>query len=460
MKLSLFSLVLLIVAGIESIRTLPSTAVFGSSLIFYYLLSAVIFLIPVAFVSAEFASRYPEEGGVFHWIRRAFGDRAGVLAVWLQWINTMVWYPTMLVFLSGTAAYLIDPALAQDKIYLLGASLCIFWSMTFLNLRGIQVSARMNSFCGSAGTLIPMCVLIGLGAWWVFSGKPLAGSFSWSEIVPSSNWLDGSSALVTIMASFLGMELAGVYVGDIQNPQKNFPKAIAASVAILMGTMVLGAVAIALVIPREGINFADGVMQTFSTFFEAFQVPFLVPVLAVLIIVGGAGGSVNWLLSPAKGLEQAAEQGFLPSYFLKKNRFGVASRILILQAMVVSTFCFAIQFIPNVNSYYWFLMALSTGLYMVMYILLFLAALKLKRAKEGYQIPRGMRTASCVAGLLACALGAMPLLDALRRNWRQPQWRLRAAVALLVALLFEDLPDVADWGRMKAPLLRMALEKP
>jgi amino acid transporter len=126
-----------------------------------------------------------------------------------------------------------------------------------------------------------------------------------------------------------------------------------------------------------------------------------------LIIVGSAGGSVNWLLSPAKGLLQAAEHGFLPNFFLAKNIHGVSVRILILQAIVVSVFCLSIQLVPSVNAFYWFLMALSTGLYMLMYILLFLAALKLGRpAKDllSYQIPRGIRTISCLAGLVGCTI--------------------------------------------------------
>src|SRR5579859_5591988 len=114
-KISLFSLVLLIVAAIDSIRNFPSMALFGSSLVFFFIFSALFFLLPISLVSAEFASRNAEEGGVFHWVRQAFGKRVGVLAVWLQWINTMVWYPTILSFIAGTAAYLVNPALGENK---------------------------------------------------------------------------------------------------------------------------------------------------------------------------------------------------------------------------------------------------------------------------------------------------------------------------------------------------------
>ena len=403
-KISLFSLTLLIVAAIDSIRTLPTTAFFGSSLVFFYLLAAFFFLIPVGFVSAEFSSKFPDEGGVFHWVRSTLGDKCGLLAVWLQWINTMVWYPTMLLFIAGTASYLVNSQFASSKPFLLAGSLLIFWALTLLNLKGIKTTSKVNSFCGTVGTLIPMLCLIFLGAYWIFSSQPLSISLSWSNLVPTTGILNSSNALVTVMASFLGMELAGVHVGDIKNPQKNFPKAIYYSVLILLITLVLGSLSIAFIVPNQQIHFVDGVMQTFSTLLASFGKLSLVPLFALLIVLGAAGGSINWILSPAKSLMQAAEKDFLPSYFLKKNKHGAPQRILVLQGIVVSIFCLALHFVPSINSYYWFLMALSTGLYMIMYLLLFSAALKSNRPSQGFKVPKGLRSLSCIMGIFSCLL--------------------------------------------------------
>lgn len=406
-KISLFSLVMLVVAAIDSIRNLPATALFGSSLIFFFLLSALFFLIPVSLVSAEFSSRFPNQGGVFHWVRHAFGEKIGMLAIWLQWINTMVWYPTILSFIAGTGAYLINPQLAENKLFLSLSILIVFWALTLINLKGIQVSVRICSFCGMIGALFPMGLLILLGCFWVIMGNPIAISFQPEFLIPSfgesSNW----TALIAIMASFLGMELAGVHANDIENPQKNFPKAMGLSVLILVSTMLLGALSIAVVVPQKTIHLVDGIMQTFTIFFESFHIPFFVPLLAVLIMIGSIGGMINWLVSPAKGLLQAAEFGFLPKYFLKKNGQGVASRILIAQAVIVSFFCLAFVFLPSINAFYWFLTALSTELYMIMYVLLFLAAIKLGRPRKDpqhFQMPMGTRRFFCFLGFVACLI--------------------------------------------------------
>lgn len=367
-KISLFSLVFLIVAAIDSIRNLPSAALFGSTLIFFFAFSAIVFLFPVSLFSAELASRFPEEGGIFHWVRHAFGKRWAWFAVWLQWINTMVWYPTILSFIAGTAAYLVRPSLAQDPWFLTVVILTVFWSLTLLNLKGLHVSAKLNTFCAIVGIMAPMILLIGLGGIWVTSGKPLQIQFDVPSLLPPLNTVNEWISLVAIMASFLGMELAGVHVNDIKEPQKNFPKALGVSVVILLTTMLLGSLSIAVVIPDEKIRLVDGIMQTFSYFFASFGLSFLTPFLALVIVVGSVGGMINWLISPAKGLLHAAEFGFLPAYFSETNKEKVPVRILFVQAVLVTLLSIALHYFPSVNSFYWFFTALSTELYVCMYI--------------------------------------------------------------------------------------------
>lgn len=406
-KISLFSLVFLIVAAIDSIRNLPAAALFGSSLIFFYLLAAAMFLIPVTLLSSEFSSRYPEEGGIFHWVRHAFGEKMGLLAIWLQWINTMIWYPTILAFLAGTAAYLFDPDLAQSKVFLGSVILIVFWGLTCLNLLGLQVSVKINSICSIIGTLFPMMLLIGLGIAWILSGHPVQILFDWQSVVPTlsseRNWV----SLIIIMASFVGMELAGVHVKEVANPRRNFPRALGISIFILLFTMIFGSLSIASVIPEKEIRLVDGIMQTMTHFLEAFHVPASGRFLALLIIIGTFGGMINWLIAPAKGLFHAAQYGFLPRYFTLKNNRGVPVRILFTQAVLVSIFCFCFTLMPSINAFYWFLTAISTEMYTIMYVLMFAAALKLGRPSRGlsvFWIPRGIRHLSCVLGLISCIL--------------------------------------------------------
>ncbi len=402
------SLVLLIVAAIDSIRNLPASALFGSELIFFFVLSALIFLIPTSLVAAELSATFPEKGGVYHWVSKAFGEKWAMVAIWMQWINTMVWYPTILSFIAGTFAYLINPDLAQQKWYLVVCILTVFWSITLINLRGLYFSSKVNSYCALIGTIMPMIFLIILGGIWVFSGKPLQINMNSDTLFPSltntTNWI----ALIAIMASFLGMELSGVHVNEIRDPQRNFPKAVLMASTFILLSMVLGSLAIAFVLPGQDINLVSGVMQVFTNFFDVFGLRPLTPILAVLIVVGSIGGMTNWLIAPAKGLLHAAEFGFLPRFFTKQNKHGVAANVLLMQALLVSVFCLIFLLVPSVNAFYWFLTALSTELYMIMYILMFLSALALHHRyvnrPKVFKIPgknMGM-WAVCLLGMVGC----------------------------------------------------------
>ena len=409
-KIPFLSLVLLIVAAIASIRNFPSAALFGPSLIFFFILSAIVFLIPIALISAELSASFPTEGGVYHWVRHAFGEKWAMLAIWLQWINTMIWYPTILSFIGGTAAYLIDPALAQNPIYLTLSILTIVWMLTFMSMFGIRVSAKVNDFCATVGTVFPMLLLIALGVAWVISGQPLQVHLDASTIIPSLSQLSSWVALVAIMSSFLGIELSGVHVSDIDNPQRNFPRAVMSAAGFILFVMLFGSMSIAFVVPAHEIQLVSGVMQVFTRFLTAFGLQWCIPVLTVLIVIGSIGGIINWLISPAKGLMNASQYGYLPRFFMKQNGYGAPTRILFSQAVFVSLFCVTFLMVPSINGFYWFLMALSTEMYMIMYVLLFLSALVLRirnpRPTQTFRVPGGLLGMWIIVLLGCCASAA------------------------------------------------------
>ena len=408
--ITVFALVMLISGSIDSIRNLPTTALFGNTLIFFFIFASLVFLIPAALVSAELSSSWTEEGGIYGWVNSAFGEHFAFLAIWLQWINTMVWYPTMLSFIAGTAAFLIDPNLATHKVYLVMVILSVFWFLTLLNLRGLKASTRFASICAVIGMIIPMILIIVLGIIWVIKGSPVQLHLTPKTMLPSFGHSESWISLTAIMTAFLGMELATVHVKNINNPQKKFPKAMLYSVIIILATMILGSLAIAIVLPHNQINLVDGIMQAFTSYFHAYHIAWIIPIITVMILIGSLGSMVNWIISPAKGLLLAAQHGYLPKFLCKENQQGVASNLLLLQAVLVSFMCLAFLLMPSVNGSYWLLTDLSTQLYMMMYVLMFLAALVL-RYKYAYKprpfkIPGGNFGMWCVSllGLLGCLI--------------------------------------------------------
>ncbi len=408
--LGVIALVLLITGAIDSIRNLPATALFGPALIFFFLFSAVVFLIPVALVSARLSSACPKRGGIYQWVHWGLGSKWAFLAVWLQWINTIVWFPTILSFIAATAAWLIDPQLANNRNFLIGIILSLFWIMTLINLRGVHTSARFANFCSILGMILPMGLIMGLAVLWIISGQPLQVHFTVHNMLPSLSNSDNWIALTAIMTAFLGMELATVHVREVRDPQQAFPKALFFSVILILATMILGSLAIALVLPHDQISLVGGVMQAFSHFLAVWHLTAFTPVLAIMLLIGSIGGMTSWIISPVRGLLQAAEEGYLPRFFSAPNRHHVPARLLLLQACLVTLVCLAFLLMPSVNGSYWLLTDLSTQLYILMYVLMFAAGLRLDKTltsiPNSLTFPFGRAGAWLIGllGLLGCGI--------------------------------------------------------
>lgn len=396
--LTVFSLTMITVGSVDSIRNLPATALFGSQLIAFFVLGAIFFLIPTALVSAELASGWPKQGGVYIWVREAFGKQVGFLAIWLQWIENVIWYPTILSFVAGSIGYLIDPSLAGNAYFLCGVIVVSFWGATFVNLRGMHSSAWLSNVCAISGLLLPMALIIGLGAVWISGQNPIQIHFNVNSIVPHFQdhaiWV----SLTAIIMSFCGIEIATVHANDVRDPQRAFPRALIYSVGIILSTLILGSLAIAVVLPQQDINLVAGIMQAFEAFFARYHFLWLMPVVAVMLVMGGLGGVSNWIIAPTTGLLVAAQDGNLPQVFQRVTQKGAPLVMLVGQAIIVTLLSGLFLFMPSVNGSYWFLTALAAQLYMLMYLLMFLAAIKLRLSAPNH--PRAFRIPGGLFGLL------------------------------------------------------------
>ena len=406
-KLGVFGLVMLMSGAVDGVSNLPSIALFGHSLVFFFLVASVLFLLPTGMVSAELCAQYPNESGVFSWGSKAFGKGYGAFVVWLQWINTMIYFPTTLTTLVGTAAYLIDPALAHHATYLVVSSLIAFWGMTWLNMKGIKQSSKIASWASTFGMLIPMLLIIVLSVLWLLMGTPLARHLTHHTLMPSVSGSHVWGSLTAIITAFLGMELATVHVKKVKNAQKVFPKALLYTILVILVTMGLGSLGVALIVPHKQIVLVSGTIEAFHVLFSGFGIPWMKDILGIMLLFGSLGAMVNWLVSPAMGLAQAVSEGYLPKSWAKENKHGVPSKILIIQAVLVSVACLTFYLLPSVNGSYWLLLDLSTEIYVLMYVFMFIAAIKLAlQFKSSKLVPWGKfgLLSTCILGLIGCAI--------------------------------------------------------
>ena len=238
--LGTFTLAMLSVSAIISLRNLPTTALLGTQSILFFVAAGICFFIPVALACAELASAWPHKGGVYLWVSEAFGQDQSFLAVWLQWIESVVWLPTILSFMAATLAYFFNPQLENNKLFLVITMLSILWGMTFLNFKGLKTSTWFSSFGIILGALIPGAVLILLG----FSAVPKAIeegllSFQPSALFPARK----SRHAVTFTAILLGLCGTGnscLSCPKCKKPKKAIPKAIFLATALILALSIFG----------------------------------------------------------------------------------------------------------------------------------------------------------------------------------------------------------------------------
>jgi putative glutamate/gamma-aminobutyrate antiporter len=392
-------------ASVASLRSAPTMAVYGLTCVFLYIVPAIVFLLPQALVAAELASGWT--GGVFRWVSEGLSARWGLLAVWCQFAMTIFYYPTLLGFVASTLAYIFNPELANNGVYTGAIIVIVFWAGVFLSARGGAGGiAKLASSGLLVGTLIPGALLVILGIVYLAQGNTSAAPMDAENLVPE--WT-GIASLVLIVNNFLsysGMEMNAVHVGSLRNPRGEFPKAMFLSMGLVLLIFILPALAISWVIPAEELSLTAGVMQAFDGFFAYFDLQVLVPIVAIALVCASAGGMLTWLAGPSKGLLLIARrEGYLPPFFQQQNENEVAVNILVVQGAVTTVIALLYALVPSVSSAYWILSVMTTQVYLVVYLLMFVAAVKLRKrqpnVERGYTAPA--LTFLCVVGFLASA---------------------------------------------------------
>jgi len=407
--LSIFGLAMINVIAIDSLRSLPINAEYGLACVFYYILTALVFFVPSALVAAELASAWPETGGIYIWVREAFGKKIGFITIWLQWFYNICWYPTIMSLVAATIAYCINPALVHNKTYMVTIIMVLYWGCTLINCLGMRASSLLSNLTAIIGTLIPMVFVIILGAIWVLSGHEPANSFAIHHMMPDLSHANHLVILTAMLYGFVGIEMSAAHAGDVKNPQRDYPVAVLWSVIVILITMVLGTLAILTVIPVNQLNLIAGLLQAFQAFFSAFHLHWVMPVLAVLISVGGIGSAAAWMLGPSKGMLAACQDGSLPRKLGRLNKRHAPVRVLLLQGVIFTALCSAFLFMPTVNSAFWALTDITSILALVVYLAMFAAALYLRykhpKVKRTFTIPGGK-----VGIWIVCSLGFLSSL--------------------------------------------------
>lgn len=422
-KISIFTLAIMNIVAVVSLRGLPSEAEYGLSSIFYYLFAAVFFLIPVSLVAAELATGWPEKGGVFRWVGEAFGPRWAFVAMFMLWTEVTVWFPTGLTFGAVSLAFTgsdqsWDKTLSANNMFILAVILSIYWLATFIAFRGVGAFARVSKWGGIVGTIIPAFILIVLGFAYLLSGGHSQINLAWKDLIPDFANFNNVVLAAGIFLFYAGMEMNAIHVKEVSSPTRDYPIAILVSSVATVTIFVLGTLAIAFIIPKASINLTQSLLVAYFDMFKWAHIEWLAPVMAVALAIGVLAGVVTWVSGPSSGLLVVAKAGYMPRFWQHTNKHGMATHILLVQAIVVTALSVMFVVLPTVQAAYQILSQLTVILYLVMYLLMFAAAIYLRFSQPNrprpYKIPGGDAGMWLVGGvgflgsLLALILSFIP----------------------------------------------------
>jgi len=403
----------LTVSSVASLRSAPTMAVYGLACVFLYAIPAIVFLVPTSLVSAELASGW--SGGVYRWVSDGISPKAGLVAIWNQYAMTIFYYPALLAYVASTFAYVVDPKLASNGSYTALMIIGIYWLGVLVSSRGMSAITNLASAGLWVGTLIPGTVLVVLCIVFLGQGNSSAAPMDAGHLLPAWAGVAGLVLIVNNFLAYAGMEMNAVHVNELRNPAKEFPRAMFVSMGLVLAIFILPALAISWIVPSQTLSLTAGVMQAFDAVYAHFGIQWLTPVTAIALICASLGGMLAWLAGPSKGLLLIGrEQGYLPPYFQRLNKNGIQQNILVAQGWVTTLIALLYAFIPDVSTSYWIFSVITTQTYLIMYVLMFVAAARLRQKQpdhaRGYRAPM-LKTLCIVGGLssvLAFLIGFIP----------------------------------------------------
>lgn len=383
----------LTISSIFTTSNLPTLATSGGELIFFLLITALLFFIPLAIVVAGLSTTEGYGTNVFSWISYAFGNRIGLATTFWEWLQAIVMSIPMLYFVTGTFSYVISaPEINSNSLY--RALVCIFF---YLFLVCIQITEpkfviKIEAFGFWVCVIGPLIICFILGLIYIFKVKSLPFPIDENSFIPTLKSKETLLAFVPFVLSLTGVEACGPFINRLKNINKDFPKVILIVIVTVLFTNLIGSSSIAMVFPADKINLSTGFIDTVDFLFRYFGIPLVFARLIAFFIVLGLLPKVsNWIISPALALQNSAADGLLPKYFIYENSIKTPTHILCYQSILFIGLALLLSLSKSGNTAFLVAIYLDVSIYSCVYIFIFLSYIKStfknKDSKDIFNIP-------------------------------------------------------------------------
>jgi amino acid transporter len=397
--LGLRDLVLFNLVAVVGLRWLATAAKSGPSALALWVLAAVFFFVPQGLVVTELSSRFPHEGGIYQWTKRALGEKHGYVCGWCYWINNVLYYPNLLISTAVIATYVVgkgDSTLSSDWTYVLTATLVCLWLAVLMNIVGVGTGKWLQN-AGGIGTYIPGLILIVLGAIAVTMHRAPANPITAQNIVPDLSNLGELNLWASIAFAFAGLELSSAMGDEVRDPRRTLPRAILIAAPLIALVYILGTGALLWLVPTGDINIVSGFLQ--ATDAGARQLSpapwWLAPLAAAAYTIGNIGGVGAWLTGPARVAFAIGLDKYFPPAFGRVHPKWKTPYVAILVQASLATIFLLISVLgkgTTVEKAYLILLDTQLLIYFIPYCYLFISFLLHRRTPappETARVPGG-----------------------------------------------------------------------
>lgn len=407
------TIVLMNILAILGIRWFMFAAKYGAASVLMWIIAAVLFFIPTAFICAEFGAMHPnKEAALTDWIKEELGEGFAFFASWFYLITQFFYLPTLLTFIGVCIAYAINPNLAESKLFITLFIIIVFWGMLFLSTKNLEIFKKISEFNCFVGVLLPIFLLITAAIISVFFLKhKIPTDFSAHNWIPrftSENLL----FIIGISTGMAGAEVSAPFIAKMQNPRKDFPLAILFSAVCIILCYIVGTLSIIFVIAPSDFNTVDGMFKAIQFVFAEIRLGSIAMIMFLLTAIGSLGAMILWLVSPTKMFIDGNDPKIFPKFITKKTKDNLPLNAMIIEGFFITIIVLLGNLLPSVNALYNVLVIASSILMFITYILLVMAYLKMKFTKRNitiFEIP-GKRVGAVIASILILAICAISIV--------------------------------------------------
>lgn len=401
--MGLFDVTLFTVCAILVIDTLAASAAIGASALSWWVITFGLFFIPYGLITAELGAAYPGEGGIQQWIRKAFGDRWAARTTWYYWVNVALWMPSGYILMAGMIAQITGVEMS------LWGKIAIGIGATWLTVLIGVTSLATAKWVPNLGAFIKAAImlLIGGAGLYVLTTRGPANDLSWASLVP--HWGAGLAFLPVIVYNFMGFELVSGAGEEMRNPARDVPIAVITAGLLISAFYLLATFGILVALPVKDIGLIEGLLDTLGSLMAGMPgLKVIIPVIGVGAVFTILANLVTWSMGANRAAQAAAADGELPAVFgvlRKSNQTPVGAYIL---TGLVSTLVIVVYgvFAGNAEDLFWSLFAFSSVIFLLPYLVLFPAFLRLRgrdaATPRPYRVPGGAAGAWIMA--IVCVL--------------------------------------------------------